>query len=377
MPSILNRLFFGLLCSLWFVPVTVVAQQKTEEQLRQVQEEIKRKQQAIRQQQSSVSTLQHELKKAEIAIANSAASLRKTRQQKGANQSQQKQLKTEKSSLTRQLNQQKSLLANQLKAAYTSGNHDYAKMLFNQQDAGKMERSLVYYKYLNQARQAQIFTFTEMAKKLTQVVTELKDKQQELGVLETQQLDQQNQLKQQQQTRHTTVASLNKKINSQAVQIEQLQFSEQNLRQAIEQAQEQATQTITLNGLKSDRGRLPKPAKGRMRKLFGSRRQGQVKWKGVLINGNEGSPVSAIQQGKVIFADWLKGFGLVTVVDHGQGYMSLYGHNQALLKQAGDQVTQGEDIALVGQSGGQTRPALYFEIRYKGKPVNPSRWLVR
>ena len=109
--------------------------------------------------------------------------------------------------------------------------------------------------------------------------------------------------------------------------------------------------------------------------MFGRIRQGQIKWKGIIIKGQLGSPIIAVHQGKVLYADWLRGFGLVTVVDHGDGYMSLYGHNQALLKQAGDNVDAGETIALLGQSGGQNYPNLYFEIRHKGQPVNPSSWL--
>jgi septal ring factor EnvC (AmiA/AmiB activator) len=114
-----------------------------------------------------------------------------------------------------------------------------------------------------------------------------------------------------------------------------------------------------------------------MRKLFGARRQGQVRWKGVLIYGNEGAPVQAVQDAQVLYADWLKGFGLVIALDHGEGYMSLYGHNQALLKEVGETVKKGDTIALVGQSGGQSRPGLYFEIRHKGSPVNPGQWLGR
>ncbi|WP_394172185.1 murein hydrolase activator EnvC family protein [Thalassotalea litorea] len=99
-----------------------------------------------------------------------------------------------------------------------------------------------------------------------------------------------------------------------------------------------------------------------------------MRWKGVLMTAPVGQPVYTIHNGTVLFADWLKGYGLVVVVDHGDGYMSLYGHNQTLLKNVGDRVEIGEPIALVGQSGGQNRAGLYFEIRHKGKPVNPKLW---
>ena len=136
-----------------------------------------------------------------------------------------------------------------------------------------------------------------------------------------------------------------------------------------------AQKPTSFDGLAKLKGKLLKPADGRVRKLFGTKREGQIRWKGIIVEGNAGSNVIAIHHGKVLYADWLRGFGLVTVLDHGNGYMSLYGHNQALLHQAGDTVAAGEPIALVGQSGGQTSPNLYFEIRYKGDPVNPTQWI--
>jgi septal ring factor EnvC (AmiA/AmiB activator) len=163
--------------------------------------------------------------------------------------------------------------------------------------------------------------------------------------------------------------------------IEQAEIDAQQREQARiaqrEQRKEQQTarQSVSLDGLAKFKGRLRKPADGKVRKLFGKRRQGQVRWKGIVINSAEGSPVQAVQNGKVLYADWLKGFGLVTIVDHGNGYMTVYGRNQALLKQAGDVVIEGETIGLVGSSGGQSSPGLYFEIRLKGKALNPSSWL--
>jgi septal ring factor EnvC (AmiA/AmiB activator) len=132
-----------------------------------------------------------------------------------------------------------------------------------------------------------------------------------------------------------------------------------------------------MNGLAKRKGKLPAPVKGRIRHLFGSRRQGQVSWKGIVIDGAEGDPVNTIAPGRVLYADWLRGFGLVAIVDHGEGYMSVYGRNQALLKNVGDSVIAGDTISLVGNSGGQAQPGLYFEIRHKGKALNPSQWLGR
>src|SRR5690606_38154206 len=108
---------------------------------------------------------------------------------------------------------------------------------------------------------------------------------------------------------------------------------------------------------------------------FGTRRNGSVNWKGVLINGESGQPITAIAAGRVIYADWMRGFGLLLVLDHGNGFMSLYGHTQTILPQVGQVVSRGQTVALMGQSGGRSEPALYFELRVKGEAVNPTQWM--
>ena len=257
-----------------------------------------------------------------------------------------------------------------------TGNHDYAKMLLNQENPAKFERTITYYQYLNKARRELIDEFRQLGDELTQVNLTLIEKQDRLQNLLDRQQAQQATLTQEQASRKQTLSKVQSAIESDAAKIEELQANEQNLRKAIAEAERLAAQKPTsFDGLAKLKGKLLKPADGRVRKLFGTKRQGQVRWKGVIVEGNEGSNVIAIHHGKVLYANWLRGFGLVIVLDHGNGYMSLYGHNQALLHQAGDTVTAGEPIALVGQSGGQSSPNLYFEIRYKGDPVNPTQWI--
>ena len=123
------------------------------------------------------------------------------------------------------------------------------------------------------------------------------------------------------------------------------------------------------------RGRLRWPAIGKVKKLFGKPRQAaNVKWNGVLIPGKEGNNVRAISHGRVAYADWLRGYGMLIIIDHGDGYMTLYGYNQALYKETGDWVEEGEIVATVGRSGGQKKSGLYFEVRVKGQPSNPAKW---
>lgn len=345
--------------------------------LEAIQQQIKAKQAALNKQLAKAKTLQTSLQKAEQKIATTAKALNKTQNALRDNLQEQTSLQKKQKQYQDSLQQQKSVLAKQIRSAYMTGNYDFAKMLLNQQDAANFERTITYYQYLNNARKTQIEQFNAIVQELHGVNLQLVEKAQELKQLESKQVQQKQTLSAQQQAREDSLKQLNSAIQSEELRIAQLQINEKNLQDAIAKAQArvEAKQNVSLSGLTKLKGQLLMPAKGRLRKMFGRFRQGQIKWKGVVIYGNVGSSVVAIHDAKVLYADWLRGFGLVTVLDHGNGYMSLYGHNQALLKQAGDTVTAGESIALLGQSGGQSRPNLYFEIRHKGKPINPTGWL--
>jgi septal ring factor EnvC (AmiA/AmiB activator) len=362
---------------LWFLSLSSWAQQ-TEEDLQSVQKQIKQTQKQIDEQLSIANALEKQLKQAEIKIADSVKALTQTQVRIEDNLQQQATLNQQKKGLEDQKSTQQEILEKQIRSAFMTGNYDYAKMLLVQNNASKIERTLTYYQYLNKARVEQIEELEIIVKELDKTNQNIVEKAQELEEIKATQQSQKADLDKQQQRRQTTLVKLRDSINTDAAKIEQLQASERNLMQAIELAQQKRpAPSVALIGLQGEKGQLSKPTRGRMRNLFGKRRQGQVRWKGVVFNGNEGSPVRAIYNGKILYADWLKGFGLVTVVDHGEGFMSLYGHNQALLKQAGETVATGDNIALVGQTGGQPAPGLYFEIRHKGQAINPSQWLKR
>ena len=361
-----------MLCSVFFVFV-VNAQEQSD--LKSIQQQIKTKQVQINQQLATAKTLQDNLKVIEIQIAKAARKLNKTQRFLDNNQQKLKILRKQQKDYLSSLAQQKIVLAKQIRSAYMTGNYDFAKMLLNQQDATNFERTITYYQYLNKARKLQIDSFNLLVKNLQKVNAKLINNQSELEQLKGKQLEQQQVLKANQTERAGTLIALQDAIESEEVKIAQLQINEKNLLEALTQAQQLDQQDITLSGLSDLKGRLLMPTKGKLRRMFGRYRQGQIKRKGVVINGTPGDTVIAIHHAKVLYSDWLRGFGLVTVLDHGDGFMSLYGHNQALLKQTGESVQAGEAIALLGQSGGQNRPNLYFEIRHKGKPINPVNWL--
>ncbi len=368
--------WFLLLSAGFFIAGEASAQQEQQARLEELRAQLKSRQQTLKANQANAEELQAFLAESENQIGRAAASLNRTRQSLTQNRQQQQQLENEQQSLKQAIVDQQDMLASQLRSAFMAGHYDYAKMIFYQEEAKSFERVLMYYKYVSKARQQEITRFKQNVARLEAVTSELQDKASELQQLLQQQQGQKAELLARQQDREQTLQKLNQKIASDAARVKELEASEKALIAAIEEARRAAERAKTkLAGLQQQKGKLRVPAQGKVRRLFGSRRQGQVRWKGVVIEASEGSAVKAISHGRVLYADWLKGFGLVTIVDHGKGFMSVYGHNQALLKQAGDKVGDGESIALVGQSGGQSYPNLYFEIRHKGKALNPASWL--
>lgn len=369
--------------ALMLVSGSVVAQDEDpsaqREKLAELQAELRARQQVLENNKASAQELKDVLKASELEIAKVAKALALTKQSLNDVEQEQSQLQAEQSELKTAIRKQQSLLSSQLKSAFMAGHYDYAKMLFYQDDARTFERVITYYQYVAKARQKEIESFRGNVARLEEVNEALEEKALALVNLQKDQENQRAVLITRQDDRKTTLKKINQTIASENQKIASLQADEKALKDAIEAARLAAERAareakISLDGLAKLKGKLKAPVDGRIRNLFGNRRQGQVRWKGIIIDGAEGDPVNSIAPGKVLYADWLRGFGLVSIIDHGDGYMSVYGHNQALLKQAGDEVRSGERIALVGRSGGQEYPNLYFEIRHKGKALNPRTW---
>ncbi|WP_100067628.1 murein hydrolase activator EnvC family protein [Shewanella benthica] len=316
------------------------------------------------------------LKKDEKAIASAARKVNETKNSLAKTDKKLVQLDTRQNRLDTLKKTQQQTLANQLASAYLAGNHDYSKMLLNQQSPARIERLLAYYQYLNNARMASINELKQTIEELNDIQTEQIAQKTQLNKLILNQQQQAKQLNLEQSQRQKTLTQLQRTLNTSGAKLEQLQIEEASLKHVVEQAILAMRSSPKMEGLSSSR-KLKWPTKGRIKSGFGSPRSGQVKWKGVTLSAPEGQTIAAIAAGKVIYADWLRGFGMVLVVDHGKGYMSLYGHAQTLLKNPGDSVNKGEPIALVGRSGGQTEPSLYFEIRHKGQAVDPARYCKR
>ncbi|MBA6252559.1 peptidoglycan DD-metalloendopeptidase family protein [Colwellia sp. MB3u-55] len=347
---------------------------KTNQALSKVQLQIVEQEKSIKQTSNKRSSLENQLRNDDISIAKIVKVMIKTQDDFEDTQQTLKELAQEKITLTHKKQQQEKVLAQQLRAAYTSGHHDYIKLLLNQQSPASVERTVTYYKYLNDARIKEIDQFQIVLSDLLAVTTQHQEQAKKLNTIKQQQAEQKIVFQNTKQERKNTIRALNKELLGSKQLLAQLVAEEQNLVVALQRIAALAKQSAELVGLKKLKRKLSWPVKGKISHTFGSRKQGYLKWKGILLTAPVGKQVKAIHNGTVLFSDWLKGYGLVTVLDHGAGYMSLYGYNQALLKSVGDRVETGEPIALVGQSGGQSQSGLYFEIRSDGQAVNPKAW---
>jgi len=350
------------------------AKQRNTAQLNEVQQAIAKQESNIFKANKERTALEKQLKNDDLAIAKVAKAINKTEQSLIKTQAKITSLSQEKQKLTSQKVAQETLLAKQLRSAYTTGQHDYLKLLLNQKQSEKIQRTVTYYQYMNKARINEIDKFKITIAQLMLVTTQHQKQIENLKILNENQLKQKTALNESKQSRSKTLESLGRELLSSKQRLTKLKSDEANLAAALQKLTEIIRAEIDLTGLSKLKKKLVWPVKGRLLRSFGSRKQGYLKWKGVLLGASIGKQVHTIHNGTVLFSDWLKGYGLLTVIDHGNGYMSLYAHNQTLLKSVGDRVETGEPIALVGQSGGQDRPGLYFEIRHQGKAVNPKLW---
>ncbi|WP_372763071.1 murein hydrolase activator EnvC [Pseudoalteromonas sp.] len=351
---------------------------RTKKDLSEVQSALAQSQSEYQAQRKKIAQLQNTLKKHELDIAKNAKALNMA-EQAVKKTSKQQQLQQQKAvQLQKQYAKFQHILAAQLKSAYMAGgSDDYAKMLLNQEDTAKFERTLSYYNYLNKARIEQLKELQTLQLEIAQNQAELAKTKQTLVELHEEQQRRQSALLNAQSERKTNLKNLQVQLNSTKSSIDYLKENQQTLLNTIAELEKEKTKKIELLGLTRSKGKLNWPSKGKLAHTFGQRKHGGIDWKGVLINAKEGANINSIHNGQVVFADWLKGYGWVIVVDHGEGFMSLYGHAQTLLKDVGDMVREGETVALVGQSGGQASSGLYFEIRHKGSAVNPVKWCKR
>lgn len=302
-------------------------------------------------------------------------------------------LQKEDAQQRRQIQTQLSHLENEARAAYILGQQENLKLFLSQKNPADVSRTLTYHRYLQQARAARIQSARAALGRLLVLQEEIRTHREELGTLRAEELKKKQALEASRHKRGQLLAQVNQRVQNQSQERDRLRQNEQRLVRLLKELRSPKLNTLrpppknrdqrepqepfpSLDGRFTDnKGKLPLPVKGTISARYGApRNTGDLKWRGIFLSAPEGRNVVSVFRGRVAYADWLRGFGLLMVLEHGDGYMTLYGHNQSLYKEAGDWVDAGQTIASIGSTGGPPEPGLYFEIRHDGEPRNPLDW---
>lgn len=376
-----------ILACFLLMPLAVQAASPVAE-LKQLIGKIHTLQSNLTQTQKQQTTVQQQLKQSEVAIGNSAIAIKQTTKKLADEHVVLQKLNIEQNEYQRQLVMQKQAAFQELRAAYMLGNDSYFKILLNQENPEDLDRTTVYYQYLMNSRERAINAVLATLHKLHQNNEVIQKQTKILQGLFSRQANEKQQLEQQQKARSLTLSTVQAHLKDQRAKMQKLLADKAALEQLIKRIEEQikareraeaeararnhAKPSVIPKGIKflgNLRGKLLSPTRGRLESSGGESRLN-----GVIIAGQEGEEVHAIAAGRVVFADWLRGYGLLLIIDHGHGYMSLYGRNHSLYKKTNDMVATGEAISSIGNSGGYDKPGLYFAMRYNGKPIDPTIW---
>lgn len=351
-----------------------------EQELAEVRQRIENLRRNIERQTRRRDELTAGLGEVELAIGRTRVRLEKIEAERGESRARLDDIARQQEERRDALAAEKERLARQIRAAYTSGRQERVKLLLNQEDPAELGRLLVYYGYLSRVRGENIEQVRGQLEALSALARQAAGEERRLAALAADERAELERLDASRAERRRLVAAIEAEMAAQGDEVERLARQEEDLTRLIAElssilADYPITSEEPFSRLK---GRLTWPVAGRMIQDYGQPRgNGRLQWNGVLISAPAGREVRAVYHGRVAYSDWLPGMGLLVVVDHGEGYLSLYGHNESLLKSAGDWVAPGDVLATVGQSGGQATPALYFEIRKGRNPVDPGDWITR
>ncbi|MEZ8102198.1 murein hydrolase activator EnvC family protein [Vibrio bivalvicida] len=363
-------LALGLMLSAYSIAPSYAANNN---ELKGVSGEISRQKQSLSSQKKKLDSLQKSLKSQEITINRLEKEIKETKASLNHTNKNIANLKSKVDQLKQNKKAQSDKLAELIQTYYVTQRAKASSNILNQ--GVEEDRISQYFQHLAKERATTIAELEKTAEELDDSREQLGLEKQQITSLLNQQTKKRDQLTKTQSNRKGTVSQIRSSISNDKVYLSELQRNETRLKAEIAKAAKR--NAVPMDGLARKKGKLPWPLKGRVLHNYGSRQTGQINWKGMVINANYGQSVKAVYSGTVVFADYLRGYGLVILLDHGKGDMTLYGFNQSLLKKEGDKVTAGESIALAGDTGGQPRPSLYFEIRRNSKTQNPKSWLTR
>ncbi len=358
---------------------------QTKEELARVRGRIRALEKENLQDQARRADLDRQLRGAETAAARSRRELNATRRQLAEAERRLAALNQQLAATRADLARQRTALAGQLRLAHITGGAERVRAVFNQQDPAELGRRLTWLAYLARSRSellGSVHASLEALERDQQAVTEQRTA---LAAFETTRRTQLAELDNSRRQRATVVASLDREVKGQTRQLNRARSQAAGLERVLRELERAAARARRTSPVPDSTPAAPAPARplgkgrwpvvGQLLADFGQPRAGgQMRWDGVLIAAPAGTEIRALRPGRVVYADWLPGLGLLLVLEHGGGYLSLYGHNQDLRPNVGDRVAVGDVLAHVGDSGGQARSALYFEVRRNGRPVNPRQW---
>ncbi len=351
-----------------------------EQQLSNLKQEIKKLEQWLNTARDEHSQLDQALRKSDLEIAELLKKIERTRTELKEEQSRLKKLRLEQSQLRELKQQHRQHLAEQLRSAQKLGDQGPLKLLLNQNDPQQAQRMMRYFDYFNVARIKNIQRLLAELQHLDTIAEQILQQERKLQQSESRLLKQNRALTTRKQAQKKLLASLSKQLSSKEQRLRRKQTDRKRLEKLLGEVQNLISNSPRKNDerpFRAMKGKLPRPASGRISKAFGNRRDQHARWDGWLINTLEGQKVRAVHHGRVVFSDWLRGFGLITIIDHGHGYLSLYAHNQTLFHDVGTWVNQGDTLALSGINQDSGKANLYFEIRHQGRPQDPAVWLKR
>lgn len=332
---------------------------------------------ALRRSERSISEINRKLKNLGLELRIADRNLDKLRRQ-------QRQLSAT-------MDEQRSTLDDLLYQRYIGGNREHLKLLLNNQDPNRVSRELIYYRYIAVDRSERLANVRSDYQALAEVTAEISMQRSQLARVRKEQATEGEALRKQTQSRKKTLVAISRQLRSQRREFKQLQSDENRLAKLVENITEMLEETKSNSLFRNDvypddrfddldfnqlKGKLTLPVKGVITNRFGaSRPDSSILWKGLFVRTSSGQAVKAVAAGQVVFADWLRGFGNLLIIDHGKGYMSLYGYNESLYKEVGERIHGGDTIASTGNSGGNEEYGLYFELRHQSKPLDPMKWL--
>ncbi len=351
-----------------------------ERELENVREKISTLKKSMDKRAGDRDRLTSDLQQAEVQISEKRIRLKEIGRLRQFSEKRKAELEQKRSAREAELEQESGQLAAQVRAAYQSGNQERIKLLLNQQDPATAGRMMVYYRYLSDYRGHNIGKVKRYIDELAELQQKAAEEENRLAGFARARYAELVELNKEQEKRQDLLLVLKSKIEQEGSEIERLAAEEKDLARLVAEL----TSILSDYPITSEepfsqlKGRLTWPVAGRLMHDFGQpRARGRLKWNGVVLAAPRGREVRAVYHGRVVFADWLAGMGLLVIIDHGEGFMTLYGYNETILKTGGEWVAPGDVIATVGDSGGQQQASLYFEIRQGTRPVDPRRWITK